>query len=281
MSEAIRRANQGDSTAFLALLWQHRYAPTYVGTEESSKAGAILAAGIVGLITKNPVYTLATYGGVNAGLTSIHRQESLAHIIGKTFIGAASGYALGKLGTKIGAETLLGQALVDGTGETALDTIVSGLNGENISLDELASNFAGNVVANVLFGLAGRAISNITGSKAGNAVDSVEDVATGSLKTFKPGELEIHYNKHGKQLANVLNEPNYTMEQYLKDANNIIQKGTYIPEMNGYVTKIGGSGKSTKYAFVGLDRATGNITTYHVKYAKQILKKSPSFEVTP
>ena len=101
------------------------------------------------------------------------------------------------------------------------------------------------------------------------------------VRTFKPGELESHFNKHGQQVADALNKSNYSIQQYLDDANNIIQNGTYIPEMNGYVMKIGGTGKSTKYAFVGLDRATGNITTYHVKYAKQILKKSPNFEVNP
>lgn len=51
--------------------------------------------------------------------------------------------------------------------------------------------------------------------------------------------------------------------------------------MNGYVIKIGGEGKSAKYAFVGLDRITGDITTYHVKYAKQTMKKSPGFIETP
>ncbi|BDD40610.1 hypothetical protein GUT184_08740 [Streptococcus ruminantium] len=102
-----------------------------------------------------------------------------------------------------------------------------------------------------------------------------------SQKTFKPGELENHYNKHGQQVANALNKSTYTIEQYLDDANYVIQKGTYIPEMNGYVMKIGGTGKSTKYAFVGLDRTSGDITTYHVKYAKQIVKKSSNFEVIP
>ena len=101
------------------------------------------------------------------------------------------------------------------------------------------------------------------------------------VRTFKTSELESHFNKHGQQVANALSKSNYSIQQYLDDANNIIQNGTYIPEMNGYVVKIGGTGKSTKYAFVGLDRATGNITTYHVKYAKQILKKSPNFEVNP
>ncbi|MGT2911558.1 DNRLRE domain-containing protein [Streptococcus cameli] len=101
------------------------------------------------------------------------------------------------------------------------------------------------------------------------------------VRTFKSGELYNHYNKHRQQVANAHKKSSYSIQQYLDDANNVIQNGTYIPEMNGYVKKIGGTGKSTKYEFVGLDRTTGNITTYHIKYAKQILKKSPNFEVSP
>lgn len=101
------------------------------------------------------------------------------------------------------------------------------------------------------------------------------------VRTFKSGEPYNHYNKHRQQVANAHKKSSYSIQQYLEDANNVIQNGTYIPEMNGYVKKIGGTGKSTKYEFVGLDRTTGNITTYHIKYAKQILKKSPNFEVSP
>lgn len=40
------------------------------------------------------------------------------------------------------------------------------------------------------------------------------------------------------------------------------------------------SGKgSAKYGFVGLDRNTGNITTFHIKTAKELSKKAPSLGI--
>ncbi|WP_242237144.1 DUF6531 domain-containing protein [Streptococcus acidominimus] len=183
LSETIRRANQGDSKALSQLIAQQRYAPAYEGFESAPKAGAIIAAGIVGLVYKNPIYTLATYGGVNAGLTSAQKKESFGQVIVKSVIGAVSGYALGKIGAKIGAQSLLGAALVDGTGETALDVILAGLEGENVSPEELASSFVDNVAANAIIGLVGKAISNIAGAKVGNAVDEVGN--SGKILTTK------------------------------------------------------------------------------------------------
>ncbi|EOI03140.1 hypothetical protein UAY_00887 [Enterococcus moraviensis ATCC BAA-383] len=50
--------------------------------------------------------------------------------------------------------------------------------------------------------------------------------------------------------------------------------------MNGYVILVGGEG-SVKYAFVGLDRATGNITTLHLKSIKELAKRAPSLGLIP
>ena len=50
--------------------------------------------------------------------------------------------------------------------------------------------------------------------------------------------------------------------------------------MNGYIKLVGGEG-SAKYAFVGIDRATGNITTLHLKSVKELAKKAPSLGVKP
>ena len=47
------------------------------------------------------------------------------------------------------------------------------------------------------------------------------------VRTFKSGELENHYNKHGQQVANAQNKSSYSIQQYLDDANNVIQNGTY------------------------------------------------------
>lgn len=58
----------------------------------------------------------------------------------------------------------------------------------------------------------------------------------------------------------------------------MIRNGTFVPEMNGYVWLIGGQG-SAKYGFVGLNRATGNITTFHIKTAKELSRKAPSLGI--
>ena len=79
-------------------------------------------------------------------------------------------------------------------------------------------------------------------------------------KMFKDKSLlDEHYGRHGQEIADVLGDPNYSMEKYLDDANYIVNNGTYVPELNGYVSFMNGK----KYGFVGLDRATGDITTFH------------------
>lgn len=57
-----------------------------------------------------------------------------------------------------------------------------------------------------------------------------------------------------------------------------MEKGVFVPELNGYVKLIGGKG-SAKYGFVGLNQATGNITTFHIKTAKELSKKAPSLGI--
>jgi len=59
------------------------------------------------------------------------------------------------------------------------------------------------------------------------------------------------------------------------DANFIIKNGTYAPELNGYVRFMGGQ----KYGFVGLDHATGDITTFHIKTVSELIKNAPSLEL--
>ena len=91
--------------------------------------------------------------------------------------------------------------------------------------------------------------------------------------SFKTKELlEEHFKKHGKGIAAVLEKENYTPIDYLNDANYIIQNGTYVPELNGYVMFM----KGDKYGFVGLDRETGRITTFHIKKVSELMNVAPS-----
>ena len=58
----------------------------------------------------------------------------------------------------------------------------------------------------------------------------------------------------------------------MQDANYIIENGTYVPELNGFIEFMQGK----KYGFVGLNRETGNITTFHIKTVTELIKKAPS-----
>lgn len=91
-------------------------------------------------------------------------------------------------------------------------------------------------------------------------------------KLFKNQSLlDEHYGKHGQEIADVLGDSNYSIDKYLDDANYIINNGTYAPELNGYVSFMSGK----KYGFVGLDRTTGDITTFHIKNISELIKKAP------
>ncbi|MGT2964060.1 hypothetical protein [Streptococcus acidominimus] len=94
---------------------------------------------------------------------------------------------------------------MDGTGETALDVILAGLEGENVSPEELASSFVGNVSATALIGLVGKAISNIAGAKLGVATELTEEVGKHyNLSTLNDMANEIAEKTGGvvKQLKN-------------------------------------------------------------------------------
>ena len=109
--------------------------------------------------------------------------------------------------------------------------------------------------------------------------DTGNAARTGS-KFFKFGgdEAIAHFGKHGNSVMSALGKKSYNITNYLDDANHVIRNGTFVPELNGYVRLIGGQG-SAKYGFVGLSRATGNITTFHIKTAWELAKKAPSLGI--
>ena len=67
----------------------------------------------------------------------------------------------------------------------------------------------------------------------------------------------------------------YTLNDYLADANHIIQEGEFTSELNGYVKFM----KGDNYGFVGLDRNTGEITTFHIKKTSFLEKNAPSLGI--
>ena len=107
------------------------------------------------------------------------------------------------------------------------------------------------------------------------AAEAMES-GTNTNKLFKNEILlKEHYGKHGQEIADVLGDSNYSIDKYLDDANYIIHNGTYVPELNGFVHFISGK----KYGFVGLDRTTRNITTFHIKTIFELIKKAPSLGI--
>ena len=119
-------------------------------------------------------------------------------------------------------------------------------------------------------------IPNTTGSTVLEEITINATSKTGSqFLLFGGDEAIIHFGKHGKSIMDMLGKNSYNLNEYVRDANFIIKNGTFVPELNGYVRLIGGKG-SAKFGFVGLNRTTGSITTFHIKTAQELAKKTPS-----
>jgi len=141
-------------------------------------------------------------------------------------------------------------------------------------------------------GAAGKAVAPMLGRGASIAMKRVGMFATrvsGSKASqlgevgverdaykFKLGEDVARFEKHGARLANKLDlGSEYSIEQYVQDANHVIQEGLYVPELHAYVKIPTGKG-SAQAPFVGLDRATNEITTFHMKPVSFLEKNAPS-----
>ena len=86
-----------------------------------------------------------------------------------------------------------------------------------------------------------------------------------SFKTNQ--ELEAHFSKHGREFGGLYNNS----QEYLKGANYVMNNGTYVPEMNGYIRFFGANG-GANYAFVGLTRDGVYITTFSVRSVDSLSK---------
>ncbi|WP_242060255.1 hypothetical protein [Oscillatoria sp. FACHB-1407] len=99
---------------------------------------------------------------------------------------------------------------------------------------------------------------------------------TNQYKFFAGNEAFEHFARHGSEVMQVLGRASYNLEDYIDDANHVIKTGTWVPEMNGYVKVVGGSGNA-KVAFVGVRRDnTDVVTTFHIKSLREISRKAPS-----
>ncbi|MFV0154511.1 RHS repeat-associated core domain-containing protein [Empedobacter falsenii] len=114
----------------------------------------------------------------------------------------------------------------------------------------------------------------------GTIIQKTTPVVDNISKVLKFGGDEAieHFGKHGKSVMDALGKTAYNLKDYVNDANYVIQNGIFVPEKNAFVKLIGGTG-SAKYAFVGLNRSTGEITTFHIKTAKELSKSAPSLGI--
>jgi filamentous hemagglutinin len=99
-----------------------------------------------------------------------------------------------------------------------------------------------------------------------------------NFRIFEGDKAIEHFTKHGSSIMKSLGRKSYNLKNYVSDANHVLRTGTYVKELNGYVRLIGGPG-SAKYGFVGLNRTTGQITTFHIKTASWLAKKAPSLGI--
>ncbi|EFR96965.1 conserved hypothetical protein [Listeria ivanovii FSL F6-596] len=131
-------------------------------------------------------------------------------------------------------------------------------------------------------GLTDMALSAGFGIAAARNKPTIVKPKTSSIhatRKFKSSEtLNEHYRKHHKEIMDALDLKKNSLGDYVNDANHVINTGKYVPELNGYVRLVGGKGRA-KFAFVGLDRTTGEITTFHLKTVKQLIKKAPSLNL--
>lgn len=218
-----------------------------LNTTKSDIAGKLLI-GTIGIAVA--VATTAVTGGLSLGWT--------AATIGATvFTEAAVGAAIG--GAAYTATHSMDEYKVEDC------------------LAEMGNGFLDGFALGGLFQGASKGYSAVKSwVKTGETTAKFTEVVESGNKTGKLFKnqtlLEEHYGKHGQEIADVLKESNYSIDKYLDDANYIINNGTYVPELNGYVSFMSGK----KYGFVGLDRTTGDITTFHIKNVSELIKKAPS-----
>jgi hypothetical protein len=92
---------------------------------------------------------------------------------------------------------------------------------------------------------------------------------------FKKDSAEQHFSKHAGRIQKVFGRSSYNLKDYMMDANHIVNNGMFVPELNGFVKLIGGTGKA-KVGFVGIERSENIITTFHIESVKDLVKKAPS-----
>ena len=135
----------------------------------------------------------------------------------------------------------------------------------------------GAVVGGAVSGLSYGATKAISSAISHNKTITKEVVTKEATQTCKINKsfknedlLKEHFEKHSSEFEGMFK----TSDEYLKGANYVIENGTYVPEMNGYIRFFGAEGK-VNYAFVGMTSDGSAITTFGLRSAQELAKKIP------
>ena len=169
--------------------------------------------------------------------------------------------------------------------------------GDEVTLSGTVSSFVtGAVVAGLFYGaekLIGKGVNFIKDKVSSSAKTASsqfssnaqqqlpQNTKTGGMRKFQKDNGTAHFSKHGDDIMEVLGKDTYTYKEYLQDANYIINNGVYSEKANAYAYFMGSSGRhgAAKYGFVGLDRFTGDIKTFHIKDIGNLYKQAPDLGI--
>ena len=164
---------------------------------------------------------------------------------------------------------IAGVALSAGIG-AAMGAVGAAINGGDV-LDAATDGLVDGFMWGGLFAWAGAATSAATsGNLLNGAKPSISSTSVTNKNFTSLESLNSHFGKHGNEFGSLFSTP----QEYLNGANYVINNGTYIQEMNGYIRFFGASGKAN-YAFVGVTHDLKYITTFSVRSVQSLIKYIP------
>ena len=113
------------------------------------------------------------------------------------------------------------------------------------------------------------AIKYLCRSRAVTTAELANEVTQNKYLEFESQvKLEEHFAKHGSQFKGMYSNS----QEYLQGANYVINNGSFVLEMNGYVRFFGTGRCGAEYAFVGLTHDGAYITTFGIRNIKSLSK---------
>lgn len=111
------------------------------------------------------------------------------------------------------------------------------------------------------------AIKYLCRSKPVTTAELANEVTQNKHLEFESqAKLEKHFAQHGKEFKGLYSNS----QEYLQGANYVINNGTFVAEMNGYVRFFGTGRRGAEYAFVGLTHDATHITTFGIRNIKSL-----------